>query len=145
MSLLYDIMHGLGRRAARDLRAAANDMTGTEIIDSEHCIPDFDPEQDYSDWPPASPVADEGQVWVLITPHNAKNYEGRPSTLRALWWLTHTKDPKRAKPWVDPYGISGLYMTGECYMAEDGTVYRCKQDDTCHNAEDLPGGWEIAV
>lgn len=62
--------------------------------------------------------------------------------LRALWGLAHTKDPARAKPWVDPYGTSGMYMSGECYRAEDGTVYRCKQDNCVYDAQALPSAWE---
>ena len=83
-------------------------------------------------------------MWTLIQPHNAANYQGRPADLRALWGLCHTKDPAKAKPWVDAYGTSGMYMTGECYRAEDGTVYRAKQDNLVHNAAALPGSWEKA-
>ena len=74
--------------------------------------------------------------------HRAADYEGRPSTLRALWGLTHTKDAARAKPWVDPAGQSGMYMTGECYLAKDGKVYRCKQDACVWDAEGMPSAWE---
>ena len=78
----------------------------------------------------------------MIQPHNAASYEGRPSTLRALWGLAHTTDPARAKAWVDPYGTSGMYMTDECYLAKDGTVYRCKQDNCVWDADGLPSAWE---
>ena len=93
-------------------------------------------------WRAGIAVADEDQVWTLIQPHRAADYEGRPSTLRALWGLAHTKDPARAKPWVDAYGTSGMYMVGECYRAEDGTVYRCKQDNCVWDATGLPSAWE---
>ncbi len=105
-------------------------------------VPAWDKQQDYTGWPVGSPVSDEDQVWTLITPHRAADYEGRPSTLRALWGLAHTKDPARAKTWVAPYGTSGMYMVGECYLAEDGTVYRCKQDNCVYDAQALPGAWE---
>lgn len=48
----------------------------------------------------------------------------------------------RAKTWVAPYGTSGMYMVGECYLAEDGTVYRCKQDNCVYDAQALPGALE---
>ena len=35
-----------------------------------------------------------------------------------------------------------MYMAGERYREEDGTVYRCKQDNTVHNAQALPSAWE---
>ncbi|MGM9556548.1 MAG: hypothetical protein ACI3VM_09005, partial [Oscillospiraceae bacterium] len=108
----------------------------------ESKVPDFDAQKDYSACPVGTPVADEGQVWTLIQPYNAANYQGRPSTLRALWGLCHTKDPAKAKPWVDPLGTSGMYMTGECYRDADGKVYRCKQDNCVYDVAALPSAWE---
>ena len=141
-ALVLDLLRDLGQREATDLRQSAADMDGTTIIAYERAVPAWSHEQDYTAWPAGAPVADEGQVWLLIQPHNAVSYDGRPSTLRALWGLAHTKDPARAKPWVDPYGTSGMYMIGECYVDEDGTVYRCLQDDTIHDVQALPSAWE---
>lgn len=137
-------MYDQGVKDALALRTEAASLTGTEIIDREHSAPAFDPQKDYSTWPVGGPVTDEGQVWTLIQPHNAANYTGRPSTLRALWGLTHTTDPKKAKAWVDPYGTSGMYMTGECYKAEDGTVWRCLLDGVVYSAAVRPDYWEVA-
>lgn len=141
-TLVLDVLRDLGAREAAELRKSAAEMDGTAIIAMERAVPAWSHEQDYSAWPVGAPVADEGQVWLLIQPHRAASYEGRPSTLRALWGLAHTKDPTRAKPCVDAYGTSGMYMTGECYRAEAGTVYRCLQDNTVHDATALPSAWE---
>lgn len=122
------IMREQGKTDAIDLRGRAPSMTGTEIIAEEKKIPDFDPTKDYSSWGVGSPVADDGQVWILIQPYNAAHYSGRPSELRALWGLAHTKDPAKAKPWVEPYGVSGLYMVDEVCIYADH-VYRNKQDN----------------
>ena len=146
MNTLLEAMRSLGRADALALRAKAKDMTGTEIIAGEHAVPAWDSTKDYSDWPVGAPVADEGQVWTLLQPHNAADYEGRPSTMRALWALTHTTDPKRAKPWVEPYGTSGMYMAGECYRDAEGAVWQCSQDNTVHDAAVLPEAWtEVTV
>lgn len=122
-----------GRMAAKELQTRAPEMTGTEIIAQECKVPAWNPEKDYSNWKPGWPVADDGQVWVLIQPHNAAHYPGRPANLRALWGLAHTKDPAKAKPWVSSYGVSGLYMIDECctYPAADGSihVFRNKYDN----------------
>lgn len=130
-----------GKTDAKDLRSRSPQLSGTELIEEEVKIPAFDPKKDYSGWAAGNPVTDEGQVWVLIQPHNAAAYTGRPSSLRALWGLAHTKDPEKAKPWVDPYGTSGTYMTDECYRSADGRVFRALQDNLVHDAEAFPSGW----
>lgn len=144
-TLVLELLRSLGRRDADELRQKASTMTGTEIIEAERAVPAWNAEQDYTDWPAGAPVTDEGQVWLLIQPHNAANYEGRPSTLRALWGLAHTTDPARAKPWVDPHGTSGMYMIGECYLADDGAVYRCLQDNCVYDVAALPSAWKIVI
>lgn len=141
-TLILEVLRDFGRREATELRQGASEMDGTAIIAMERAVPAWSHDQDYTAWPVGAPVADKGNVWTLIQPHRAADYEGRPSTLRALWGLTHTKDATRAKPWVDPAGQSGMYMRGECYLAEDGTVYRCKQDNCVYDARALPGAWE---
>lgn len=113
-TFILDTMRSQGRFDALQLILAAPDMTGTELIAEEMKIPAWSPTTDYSSQSPGAPVQDEGQVWTLIIPHNAAGYSGRPAQLRALWGLAHTKDPAKAKPWVEPYGISGLYMLDEC-------------------------------
>lgn len=126
-------------------QAAEGTVTETEIIDREIAVPAFDPQKDYTTWRVNSPVADEGQVWLLLQPYNAANHNGRPSTLRALWGLAHTKNPEKAKPWVDPYGTSGMYMKDECVLWTDGKVYKALNDNTVHTPEAYPAGWEVVA
>lgn len=141
-TLVLDVMRELGKNEAVELREKASSLTGTEIVAQERAIPPWNEKQDYTEWPTGSPVTDEGQVWTLLIPHRAADYMGRPSTLRSLWGLAHTTDPTRAKPWVDPQGLSGVYMKNECYLEEDGTVKRCLQDNCVYDAEALPAAWE---
>lgn len=145
MTYNLDIFRAAGRQAALDLRGSAADMTGTQIIDREQDAPTFDPEKDYSGWPVGSPVRDDGQVWLLIQPYNAAAYPQRPAELRALWGLAHTTNPAKAKPWVDPYGTSGMYMQGECYKDADGVVWRCLDDNVIYSASALPSAWEVVT
>lgn len=126
VDFILNTMRSQGRFDALQLILEAPDMTGTELIAEEVKIPAWSPTADYSNRSPGVPVQDEGQVWTLIIPHNAAGYSGRPATLRALWALAHTKDPRLAKPWIAPYGISGLYMADECctYLnPTDGLVH----------------------
>lgn len=137
-----------GASDALELRtkAANGEVTETEIIDNEIAAPAFDPKKDYSEWPVNSPVQDEGQVWLLLQPHNASHYEGRPSTLRALWGLAHTKNPAKAKPYVAPFGTSGLYNTDECVLWTDGKVYASVMDNNAYDPAAYPAGWkEVAA
>lgn len=141
MNNLKEIFYNLGKHDASLLRSEAAHLTGTEIINRELSIPNFVKDKDYSEWPVGAPVVDEGQVWTLIQPHNSTYYEGRPATLRALWNLCHTKDPKKAKPWVDPYGTSGMYMEDECYIDELGQVWKCLNNNTIYSAAAYAAAW----
>lgn len=136
-----EIMRAQGKADSLNLRERAPSMTGTELIAEEHKIPDFDPTKDYTKWATGSPVADEGQVWLLLIPHNAAHYTGRPSKNRAMWGLAHTKDPAKAKPWVASYGVSGLYMVDEVciYPNKEGVlhIYRNKHDNNDYPPETL--------
>lgn len=134
-----------GAYDAKELQNQATwgEITETEIIDRELAVPAFNPEKDYSGWDVNAPVADEGQVWLLIQPHNASHFPGRPSTLRALWGLAHTKNPAKAKPYVAPYGTSGLYKKDECMIWTDGKVYRCLAEQTEFTPESYAAYWEV--
>lgn len=138
------VMYDEGRRQALALQERAPAMTGTEIIAQEGNVPAWDSNKDYTGWKAGYPVADEGQVWLLLQPHNSAHYTGRPSGLRALWGLAHTTDPAKAKPWVAPFGTSGLYMAGEC-CTENGTTYRSIMENNPYAPSAYPDGWEIVT
>ena len=141
-----EAMQNQGRADALDLRNRAAEMDGTAIIAEEEKVPQFDPQKDYSAWKVGAPVYEvidgERQVFTLIQPYNAANYSGAPSTLPAIWSIRHTKDPRKAKPWLAPNGTSGLYMTGECCTA-NGAIYRSTQDNNPYAPSAYPAWWEV--
>lgn len=141
--LILNVMRERGRADARSLRGRAADMDDTAIIAEEEKVPAFDPARDYSGWPAKAPVSDEGQIWLLIQPHNAVHYSGRPSTLRSLWGLAHTTDLKKARPWVAPYGTSGLYKADEV-CSYNGHIWRNLHDNNDYPPQTLnaEGRWE---
>ena len=139
--MMLNVFRQQGKADALDLRNRAPEMDGTGVIAEEEKIPAFDSQKDYSGWKAGQPVTDEGQVWLLIQPYNAAHFEGRPSTLRALWGLAHTKDPKKAKEFVAPYGTSGLWKLDEC-CTENGRVYRNLYDGHEYPPSVLPERWE---
>lgn len=136
-----------GRADALDLRNRAADMDGTAIIAEEEKIPQFDSQKDYSSWKVGAPVYEvidgERQVFTLLQPYNAAHYSGTPSTLPAIWSIRHTKDPKKAKPWLASNGTSGMYMTGEC-CTENGAIYRSTKDNNPYAPSVYPDWWEVA-
>ena len=137
-----EILHQQGVEDARALREAAGGLDGTTLIDQERMIPLFDPQKDYSAWPAGAPVRDGDQVYRLITPHNAAHYpQSRPGNTPALWSITHTKNPARAKPWTAPSGTSGLYAAGEC-CTENGKIYRNLHEGNEFSPSALPERWE---
>ena len=139
--LVLEVLNKLGITEATSLQEKFSEMTDTEIIDLERAVPDWSKDKDYTSSPVGMPVADEGQIWSLIQPHRASDYDGRPSTLRALWGLKHTKNPLKAKPWVDPYGTSGMYMKDECYLHENSHVYQSLQDNNVYSYDAYSSYW----
>lgn len=142
--MLKDLFYAQGKADADALRKSAALLDGTGIIAEEEKVPTFDPQKDYTEWPVGAPVADEGQIYKMIQPYNAQTFQQRPAELPALWSVCHTKDPARAKAWAAPSGTSGLYTKGECYRAEDGTVWRCTAESTNFSAAEYPTYWEKA-
>lgn len=139
---LHDILYEAGKGNALALRAEAKELDGTVIISRERDVPGFVEGKDYSQWPVGAPVADDGQVWQLIQPYNGGEHPEHPKDIRAHWGLCHTRNPADAKSWVDAFGTSGLYYEGECYRAEDGTIYRCLVEETNFDAAAMPDYWE---
>ena len=109
--------------AAKELRARAPKMDGTAIIAEEIFVPEWSGGKDYSKLSAGVPVKNNGQVYVLLQPHNAKDFPYSPAELPALWRIQHTKDPKKAKPWARPTSTSDIYLEGECMIWEDGKTY----------------------
>ena len=135
-----------GREAALNLAARAADMDGTAIIAEEMNVPMFVWGKDYSKCSAGSPIGEivdgELQIFTMITPVNTAHYPGiTPNTERSLFSLCHTKDPKKAKAWVAPLGISGLYAPDEC-AAENGGVYRNLWDKNEFSPSAMPDRWE---
>lgn len=144
-SELIEKMREKGASDALDLRtkAAANEYTNTEIIDREEAIPAFNGQKDYFTAPVGTPVKEGEQVYGLIQPYNAANYSGTPSTLPAIWGLKHTKNPAKAKPYVQPQGTSGMYMKDECCLWTDGNVYISKVDNNVYSPSDYATNWTV--
>ena len=139
--LILSVMRASGTADALDLRRRAADMDGTAIIAEEQKVPAWCADRDYTGWPVGAPVSHDGNVFGLLQPHNAAHYTGTPATLAALWSPKHTKDPKKAKPYLTPNGTSGLYMVNECCLF-DGAVFSSNKDNNPYSPADYPAWWD---
>lgn len=144
MSIYTDAMREKGMADALKLRGRAANMDGTAVIAEAQKVPAFDSTKDYSTWPAGAPVQQEGQVYKLLQPHNAANYDGSPATLPALWGIMHTKDPAKAKPYVAPNGTSGLYMKDECCIF-NGKRYVSLADNNPYSPGEYAANWSEIV
>ena len=141
MSNLAEAMRILAKENALQLKTQGGSMSGTEIIDREIFVPEWKP-GNYSTI--GAPVSYEGQVYKVLQAHNSTaNPDWTPSATPALWSICHTTDPAKAKPWMEPQGTSGMYQLGECYLADDGIIYRQTYDgDNVYDAAALPDRWQ---
>lgn len=140
-TFVLEHMKKIGIEAAAALQAEAPELDGTAIIDRESDIPDFDPAKQYLNWAAGSVVRDNDQVWKLLQPYDSTIYTDKPENLRTQWGICHTKDPAKAKPYIEPLGQSGVYMKDECCKVSDD-VYKSLIDNNVWEPTSYPAGWE---
>ena len=141
MSNLAEAMRIFAKENAQHLKEQGEGMSGTEIIDQEIFVPEWKPANYQT---VGSPVHYEGQVYKVLQAHDStSNPDWTPAATPALWSICHTTDPAKAKPWLEPQGTSGMYYKDECYLADDGTVYRQIYDGgNVYDATATPDRWE---
>lgn len=144
-TFVIEHLKNTGKLAVESFQKKAPELDGTAIIEEEQYIPDFNPDKhQYLNWNKGECVRDNGQVWQLIQPYDSNVYKDRPENMRAQWGLCHTKNPKKAKPYVEPQGTSGMYMKDECCLEND-IVYVSTIDNNVWHPESYPAGWSKHV
>lgn len=138
--ILNEAMYNYGRQKALELRAEAPELTDTEVIDQELFIPHWKEGVHTA----GDPLQYEGQVYRVLQAHDSTgNPSWTPATQPALFSICHTKNPFKAKPWITPQGISGMYELGDCYIDNEGIVWRqIYNDNNVYDAATLPERWE---
>lgn len=141
MSNLAEAMRIFAKQNAQHLKEQGESMSGTEIIDQELFVPEWKPANYQT---VGAPVKFDGQVYKVLQAHDSSQTpDWTPVATPALWSICHTTDPAKAKPWAEPQGTSGMYYKDECYLADDGTVYRQIYDgDNVYDAEAMPERWQ---
>ena len=138
--IFIDYMYDYGRTKALELRAEAPNLTDTEIIDQETFIPTWKEGVQVLN----APVQYQGQVYRVLQAHDSTgNPSWNPADLPSLFSICHTKNPIHAKPWKAPAGTSGMYTFGDCYIDNDGIIWRqIYEGDNVYDAATLPERWE---
>lgn len=121
--------------------------SGTEIIDCEALISPWKKEGPKGDGihPVGEVCAHDGQIWKCCQEHNTNNNPDiEPGKNPAHWVPYHTKDPKKAKPFVQPTMAEDAYYKDEVCLWEDGKVYRSiLEAANTKNPADYPAGWQL--
>lgn len=136
--LVLQAMREYGQRKAAELQAASAGMSSTELYAAEDYIPDFQEAKAVMNMNQRKVGKDDGflcrstagHIVRLIGSYNSDVWPGEPETLLAQWKFVWSKDPKKARPFLEL--STSPYNTGDCciYPAEDGVdhVYRSGQD-----------------
>lgn len=137
---LSNAMYNYGREKALELRADAPNLTDTEIIDQELFVPTW--REGYQ--PLNAIIKYEEQVYRVIQEHDSTgNPSWNPVDTPALFSVCHTKNPNKAKPWVQPFGTSGMYYLDECYVDTDNRIWRQIYDgENIYDVNAVPSRWE---
>ena len=121
--------------------------TGTDIIDCEDLV---------SLWRKEGPKGDgvhergevcirDNQVWRCCQEHNTNNNPDiAPGESPAHYVPYHTKNPAKAKPFVQPTMAEDAYFKDEVCLWTDGKVYRSiLETANTKSPADYPAGWEV--
>lgn len=149
IELVIKTLSELGRLKAESIRekVVAKEIDDTELIDNEDYIPEWK-QMDYTNvaigTPVRDPLDDSGQVYKLWQQHDATGQpDWHPSVAVSLWDIAHTKNPDKAKPYVEPQGTRGMYMKDEVMIWTDGKTYRSTADNNVYTPEAYARWWEV--
>lgn len=146
-------MYDRGLADAADLQARSSTMTGTQLYAEEEKIPDFQAARaakNMKDRPAGQENGficrnSAGLVVRLVQPYDSDIYPQEPGdkTLAAQWRFVYSKDPRKAKPFLDDPDILSLnyYNVGEC-CTENGHVYRSTIPANVYRPSEYAQGWE---
>lgn len=126
---------------------AAGERTGTDVIACEELLPPWTKEGPKGDGSheAGEPCTHAGQAWKCCQAHNTNNNPDiAPGTHPAQWAPYHTKDPKKAKPFIQPTGAHDSYAKDECCVWTDGLTYISTMEGAnAHSPGAYPAGWKL--
>lgn len=151
--LYITAMRNQGLADAADLQQRSATMDGTALYAEEEKIPDFQAARkvkNMKDRPAGQTNGfvcrnSAGLVVRLVQAYDSDIYQQEPGdkTLAAQWRFVYSKDPRKAKPFLDDPDILSLnyYNVGEC-CTENGHVYRSTIPNNVYRPSVYAQGWE---
>lgn len=124
---------------------SAGERNGTEVIDREILLPEWQKDGVSGDGehPAGECCTHAGQAWKCVQEHNTNNNPDiEPGTSPAHWVPSHTKDPAKAKPFIQPTMAEDSYYPGECCVFEGSTYRSVMEGANSYSPADYPQGWE---
>ena len=135
----------IGRNKALAVQsgAVAGTISGAEFFGQSDYIPRFRPgtSEEPRHYSVKIPVQHEGILYSVSQEHdNYGDPAWSPDVNATLFFELHGVSPETARPWRQPNGAHDQYLAGE-YAAENGSVYRCKQNTT-YSPSGYAQAWE---
>ncbi len=118
-----------------------NEYDGTTVIANEFIIPEWR-QGVYNTV--GAPVRYGDQIYKVWQAHDSTNNpDWTPDKAVSLFDIYHTKDPAKAKPFVQCEGTRGMYHTDECMIWTDGQVWISTIDNNSYTPETYATGWKL--
>ena len=147
MAKEYEKLRAMVKEAEQSLleAIAAGDRDGTAVVYREALLPEW--EKNGASGDGEHPVGEccihAGQAWKCIQGHNTNNNPDiEPGKSPAHWAPFHTKDPAKAKLFIQPTMAEDSYYPGECCVFEGSTYRSVMEGANSHSPADYPQGWE---
>ncbi len=137
---IMEAMRLIGQSMASQIKEKGAAMDGTAIIDAEVFIPEWQPGK-YE--VVGQPVRYGEQVYKVLQIHDSTANPAWTPDEASLFEIMHTKDAAKAKPYIAPFGTSGLYSKDEVCLWTDGKVYKSKVDNNAYSPGEYAANWVV--
>lgn len=141
--LVLDTLRRFGKTTAKAVQTESADMTGTELNEVKHYVPDFKTaceKMNMLDRPIGFVCkSSEGRVVKLLQPYDSTIYTDEPELLPAQWGFVWSTDSKHALPFIAL--STSPYNKGEC-CTFNGHVWRSGQDGNVWSPGTVGVNWE---
>lgn len=141
--LVLDTLRRFGKTIAKAVQTESANMTGTELNEAKHYVPDFSTacaKMNMLDRPVGFVCrSSEGRVVKLLQNYDSTIYTDEPELLPAQWGFVWSTEPRHALPFIAL--STSPFNKGEC-CTDDGHVWRSGQDGNVWKPNTIGVSWE---